>query len=529
MDKSRLGNSMKNTVIGIVFTMLNLIFQFSVKSVFIKLLGETYNGVNGLFSSILQVLNLAELGFASAVAYSLYRPLNEGNEREVAAYMNYFAKVYRVIAIIVAAAGALCIPILQYLINEDISELPFTLTQLRWYFVFYLANTVFSYLLAYKRTIISADQKMYIISISDNIANILLNVLQIILLLITHNYYAFLAVMLAKTVLNNLVVHLIANKNYPYLFTYRKEKLLSEQKKALYGNINALMLHKVGSVIIFGTISIVITAFVGARENGIYSNYVQIINGVNMFINIVFNSIVASVGDLCVKADDEDKYRVFKRIDFLGKWLTLFCTVCYINMFNTFINNIWIRSEGVHVFEFAVVVAIAISACVTYSRKAVLIFKDAMGLFKKDWYKPLIESAIGIALAIGLNYVWGVFGIVIGYTLAALFIAVPIEIFVLFKYGLHRKSFKYLLGQYAMLVFSVIFGIGLYYLCDLFKLSGAADFAVRTLMSLILPNLVLLLINIKNDNLKYYLGIVKNLNYKLVRVFNKGRNNDGKR
>ncbi len=519
MANSRLNKSIKNTIIGIIFTMLNLIFQFSVKSVFIKLLGETYNGVNGLFSSILQVLNLAELGFASAVAYSLYKPLNEGNEREVAAYMNYFARVYRVIALVVALAGALCIPILQFLINEDIAELPFTLNQLRLYFVFYLANTVFSYLLAYKRTIISADQKMYIISISDNIANILLNALQIILLLITHNYFAFLAVMVAKTIINNLVVHLIANKKYPYLFTYKKESLLPEQKKALYGNINALMLHKVGSVIIFGTISIVISAFVGAEENGIYSNYVQIINGVNLFINIVFNSIVASVGDLCVRASDEDKTRVFKRIDFLGKWLSVFCMTCYINMFNSFINSVWIRSDGVHSFEFAIVVAIAVSACTTYMRKTVLIFRDAMGLFKKDWYKPLIESAVGIALAIGLNFVAGVFGIVVGYTIAAVFIAVPIETYVLFKFGLHRKCLRYLIWQYVALAFAIALGIGVYYVCELFKLNGIIDFVVRTLISLIVPNIILLLVNIKNENLRYYINLLKNLTSKISNKF----------
>lgn len=508
--ESRLNKSLKNTVIGIVFTMLNLIFQFSVKSIFIELLGETYNGINGLFSSILQVLNLAELGFASAVAYSLYKPLNENNEREVAAYMNYFAKVYRVIALAVAIIGACCIPILQYLIKEDISELPFTLAQLRIYFVFYLANTVLSYLLAYKRTIISADQKLYIISISDNIANILLNILQIILLLITHNYYAFLAVMLAKTLLNNIVVHLIANKKYPYLLQYKKDKILPEQKKALYKNINALMLHKVGNVIIFGTISIVITALVGANENGIYSNYVQIINGVNLFINIVFNSVVASIGDFCVNADDEDKYRIFKRLDFLGKWLTVFCMVCYVNLFNSFIKNIWIRSEGIHSFTFSIVFAIALSACVTYSRKSVLIFRDAMGLFKKDWYKPIIESIAGVALAIGLNFVWGVFGIVIGYTVVAIVIAIPIETHVLFKFGIHKKYGKYLMGQYLTLIFGGVFSLAMYYLCGLFVLKGVWDFAVRALMSLVVPNVLLLIFNLKNDNLKYYMRIVSN-------------------
>lgn len=64
MQESRLNKSMKNTVIGVMGTLLNLLFQFIARSIFIKILGEAYNGVNGLFSSILTILNLAELGLS---------------------------------------------------------------------------------------------------------------------------------------------------------------------------------------------------------------------------------------------------------------------------------------------------------------------------------------------------------------------------------------------------------------------------------------------------------------------------------
>ena len=271
------------------------------------------------------------------------------------------------------------------------------------------------------------------------------------------------------------------------------------------------MLHKIGIVIIFGTVSIIITAFIGVNENGIYSNYVQIITGVNLFVNIIFNSIVASIGDLCVKASDEDKYRVFKRIDFIGNWLSVFTTVCYMNMFNTFINNVWLRSSGVHTFEFGIVVAITISATVSYMRKPVMIFRDAMGLFKKDWYKPLIESVVGIACAIGLSFVWGVFGVVIGYVIPRVVVAMPIETWVLYKYGLHKNFGKYMLLQYLRLIFNTALGIGIYYLCGLFNLKGIWDFAARTAVSLVLPNIILLLIFIKSDDLKYFLRILKSL------------------
>ena len=161
---SRVNKSLKNTIFGMVGLFCSLIVSFVSRSIFIKILGVEYNGVNGLFSNILNVLSLAELGFASSIAYALYRPLAENDEKSTAVLMHYFAKVYRTIAIVVGVAGCCCIPFLQYLISEDISELSFTLTELRIYFGMYLTNTVCSYLLAYKRTIITADQNSYIIS-----------------------------------------------------------------------------------------------------------------------------------------------------------------------------------------------------------------------------------------------------------------------------------------------------------------------------------------------------------------------------
>ena len=183
-EVSRVNKSLKNTVFGLVGMICALIVSFATKSVFVRLLGAEYNGVNGLFTNILQVLNLAELGFATSIAYALYKPLKAGDERTTAALMSYFAKIYRIIAIVVTVAGCCCIPFLQYLIAEDLSELSFTINQLRGYFAMFLANTVCSYLLAYKRTIITADQNNYLVTNVDNTFNILLNIVQIILLLI---------------------------------------------------------------------------------------------------------------------------------------------------------------------------------------------------------------------------------------------------------------------------------------------------------------------------------------------------------
>lgn len=506
--QSRVKNSFRNTMFGFLGLLLYQVFNFATRSVFIRLLGAEYNGVNGLFSNVLQILNLADLGFSTSIGYALYKPLKSGDEHMTAALMNFFAKVYRIIAAVVAVAGCCCIPFLQYLIAEDISELSFSIIELRGYFAMYLANTVCSYLLAYKRSIISADQKNYLISNVDNLCNILLNVAQIIMLLITKNFYAYLSIMIAKTVINNSVIHIIAGKKYPYLKVYRKERLPKVEKSIIFRNVQAAFLHRIGSVIIFSTTSVVISAFVSLIEAGQYSNYIMIVSGVNSFINIIFNSVTASIGNLCVDESEEKQYDIFKKLRYLSFFAAVFSYVCYIILFNPFI-EIWVGGDMV--MSMWVVFAISLNAMVGYLRQAVNTFKDAKGMFRNDWYKPLLEAGAGLGLAIGLSYVWGTFGVIMGYTLATIFIAVPVENCVLFKQGLHRPVIKQLFILAGVAAFAFAVGAAGYFI-GTFIPSGIGWFVLRFIFAVVLAAGTFILVTIKMPEFKYY----KNL---AVRIF----------
>ncbi len=501
---SRMAKSMKNSVVGIIGMMCTLILSFVSKSIFIKLLGNEYNGVNYLFTGILNALNLAELGFASAIAFALYKPLSEGDEELTSEIMNFFKTVYRIVALIVAVLGVCCIPILQFLIKEDVETLPFSLGQLRIYFSLFLLNTVLSYLLAYKRSLISADQRSYIISYVDYSANILLTLGQIALLLITKSYYAFLGIMIAKTVINNAVIALIANKKYPYLKKYRKNKLLSEEKKKIFNNVKAMMLHKIGTVVIFNTTAIVISAFVGIVENGLYGNYMSIASQVGTLIGMIFSSVTASVGNLCVEKDKDAQYDIFNKMNYFSLWLFYFSFISYVCLFNPFI-DIWL-GKGL-TFGIWTVIMISLNACVINLRKSVLTFRDAKGLFRSDRYKPLIEAAVGIGLAIGLGHVWGVFGVMLGYTIATVFIAIPIETWVLFKKGFDRSASRFILTSLLTVAATGIVAVGMYYLTSLVTLGGVGGFVIKTVMCLIIPNVLFLLATFWTKDFKYYQNI----------------------
>ena len=521
---SRTTKTIRNTAVGLIGLILSQLVTFVTKSVFVRLLGAEYNGVNGLFSNVLSILNLAELGFATSVAYALYKPLQEGDELKQAALMNYFARVYRIIAVIVAVMGCCCIPFLQYLIAEDISELSFSLNQLRGYFAMFLANTVCSYLLAYKRTIITADQNNYIISTVDNSCNIALNVLQIVLLLIYNNYYAYLATMIAKTLINNIILQIIADKKYPQLRKYKRAKLLSEDKKSLLRNVEASFVHRLGNVAMTGTTSIIISSFISLIAAGQYSNYFMICSSVNMVIDILFTSMTASLGNLCVSESEEAQYQVFKRVRYLSYFCGVFTLVCYICLFNPFI-EIWVGEDML--MPFAVVVAISFNSSKTYFRKAVNTFKDAKGMFRADWYKPIIEAVVSIGTAIGLSYVWGTFGVIFGHIIATMVFAVPIEYYVLFKKGLHKP----LLPQFAVLAIAIAFAFGLtaltYFICSYIP-NGIGWFILRFLFVVVFAAGVFILATFRTPEFKYYKAlsgrIFKAMIAKIKAMLHKGKN-----
>lgn len=497
---SRTSKSLKNTAFGLIGLLSSQIANFVSRSIFIGLLGAEYNGVNGLFSNILSLLNLAELGFATSIAYALYKPLKTGDERTTAALMSYFAKIYRIIAAVVAVAGCCCIPFLQYLIAEDLSDLSFSLNELRGYFAMYLASTVCSYLLAYKRTIITADQNNYIVTNVDNICNILLYVFQIILLLIYKNFYAYLAILVAKSFVNNLVLHIIAGKKYPYLKKYRKEKVPNAEKSAIFKNVQAAFMHRIGNVIIYSTTSIIISAFVSLVEAGKYSNYIMVVSGVNSFINIVFTSITASIGNLCVNEDETTQYKVFKKVQYISDFCTVFGLVCFVCLFNPFV-EIWVGSEMV--MPLSVVIVISLSAALGYLRKAVNTFKDAKGMFRADWFKPLLEAAVGVGLAIGLSYVWGTLGVVLGYLLATVVIAVPIENWVLFKQGLHKPFAKQMLLLVGTVIFAFASAAAAYFMTMAMP-SGVGWFILRLLICVVFAAGIFILATIRTQEFKYY-------------------------
>ena len=113
----RTKNSMLNMLVGVVGQLLSLILAFAGRLVFIHYLSSAYLGVNGLFSDVLGMLNLAELGIGSAMIFSLYLPAANNDEAALTRLMNLYRLLYRAVAGFVLVIGLCLMPFLRFLIK----------------------------------------------------------------------------------------------------------------------------------------------------------------------------------------------------------------------------------------------------------------------------------------------------------------------------------------------------------------------------------------------------------------------------
>lgn len=496
----RVENSIRNMKYNIVAQILNLIVQFVSRTFFIKILGNEYLGINGLFSNILTILSLADMGIGTVLIYSMYKPLANNDEEKMKALMNVYKKIYNVIAFTVLVIGLCITPFLQIFIKE-MPNIP----HIRFIFILYLLNTVVSYLCIYKISIINADQKNYIVTMRQQIINLIANIVMIVALLVTHNFIVYLIVQILFSVASNVYISKLAEKMYPFIKDCKGYKITEEEKKVIKKDTAAMMLHKIGGVVVGGTDNLIMSAMVGIDAVGIYSNYLLIINAIKKFTTQYFNSMSASVGNLNAEKDEEYSYNVFKKVFFGNFWIFTFCSICLFCLLNPFI-EIWIGSE--YTFNTPIVAAIVISFYVDGMRQTVLIFRDAMGIFTKDQIKPIIEAVANLVISIILTLKFGIIGIILGTIISMVCVCVWIEAKILFKYGFKKNVLEFF-KVYGKYLFIGATSFIITYVSN-FIIHGSNVIALigHFIVTIVVSNLVIGACTFKTEEFKYFWNMI---------------------
>ncbi len=499
MTESRTTNSIKNVSSGIIVQVINKLMAFVVRTIFIKVLSSEYLGINGLFTNILSMLSFAELGIGTAIIFSMYKPIAEDNEEKIKSLMNLYKKFYIGIGIFIAIVGICIIPFLKYIVKDA----PTIKENIICIYLLYLFNSSSSYFFTYKKSIISAYQKERILNTIDSIFYIIKSIMEILFLIITHNFIVYLCVQIGMTVFENVVISIKANKMFPFLKSKDVKKLSPDETKSIFSKVKSLFIYKIGVSILTGTDNIIISAIIDISTVGLCSNYTLIIESVKSVILTAFNGITASVGNLNAVGEKRKKENIFNQLTFISFWIFGFCTIAFIVLLNPFI-RLWLGEK--YCLPYIVSISLALSFFVLGLRNSAYIYRTTLGLFEKGKYTPFIASIINIVLSILLGKLIGVSGVYFATAISQMLSYSIIDPYIVYKYEFETPLRKY---WYKIIKYYIILTIGgiVTFLLSYHIKYTFMGFIARIAIVAIVPNVIFGLTLYKSTEFKSLLNI----------------------
>lgn len=498
---------------GTALQIMKIAVPFIMRTVMLYLLGVEYLGLNSLFTSVLSVLNLAELGVGAAMVYSMYQPIVDDDTEKICALMQLYKIYYRIIGVVICVLGLLLLPFIPKLIN---GEVPPDINV----YILYLMNlaaTVFSYwLFAYKSSVLQAHQRNDVISKATLISDTIKYALQFGVLAVFRNYYLYVMAILITQVLNNILSAAFAKKMYPQYCA--RGTLPKDERKAINRNIRDLFTAKVGTVIVYSSDNIVISAFLGLRMLAIYQNYYYLFSSVTAMITLIFTSVRAGIGNSIIVDTKKKVFRDFEKLLLIIAWLAGFCATCFLCLYQPFM-ELWVGADLL--MDFGVVICMAVYFFVHCLNIFLNSYKDACGMWHLDRFRPLVEAATNLLLNIILVQYIGLYGIVIS-TIVSMLLVAPWLIRNLFRQIFEKNNLKPFLKRLGFYV--VVTGIvmtAIYTICRLVDLPLIWVILVRLAICIVGANLLLFAFYCKLPEFKQCVVLVDQVTKGKVKLIHK--------
>lgn len=504
MKLARSNNLVTNLKWGIVYRFSGILIPFVCKAAIIRIFGINYLGLNSLFTSILSTLNLAEMGFGSAVVFFMYKAIADENVDEICRLLNYYKKVYRTIGCIVLGIGLLLMPFLKFLIKKDIPE------DINIYIIYLitLSATVISYFLfAYKTSILTAFQRESVLYKIRAFVLIAESILQIISIFLFRNYYMYLLITVISAAANNIMADHYIRNNYPQYVA--KGDVTKDVRREIGEKIKGLIFYKIGGVIVTSADSIVISMFLGLTISGIYGNYYYVITLLFGVLAVYYTSFRAGLGNSVVTENFEKNYSTFCQLQFVQNWLIGFCTTCLLCLYQDFIS---VYAGKDNKLSIGIVICLCLLFYTWKIQDIAYVYKEACGFWTKDKYRPLIGSLLNLMLNIISIQFIGLYGVI----LSTVCIAVSIDLIwspkALFNDYFKKSRKEYYLMLIHGVVNCLVMCVITYYLTSLIDTGHSlANFAIKMVVCAIVPNILFFVINYKRQEMDMLLKRVKRI------------------
>ena len=513
MNRNRTKNTLLMILTGLGSKLIELPLGFLTRTIFISTLGAEYLGINSVFTSLISMLSLADLGIASAISYYLYKPVAENNIPQIKSYMEFYKKSYRLIGVTILFFGLCLIPFMDKFINLN----PNIEINIYLIFILFLLNSVFSYLFfAYRRIIISVNQKGYTLNLVNTIFYIINSLTTIYILLNYKNYVLCLIVNGTILIVQNICISILVGKVFPFINEKDFIPLDKEKKKIILVDVKSVAINKLSAILFNSTDNIIISVFIGTVFSGYNSNYLMIISSVLGIVSIVEASFVAGVGNITATSTKEVKLLFFKKFDFINFWIKSFCTVCFFQLLNPFI-TLWIGED--YLFSQGIVILICLNFLTQQLLCTIYTFRETMGLFRYGKYLQLIAGVANIFLSIILSKPLGVFGVFLATPICFVSVFAITFIKIDFIYGFEMSPIKHILKYFYYIFITVISCSAVFFICLIFKELNWVTFIGQMAVCVVVPNLIIYLFFRKSQEFAYTkeksLSILKSLKTRL--------------
>ena len=300
----RLKNIFRNSFFALLSQLLLILIGFVSQRVMNLTMGEELVGMNSVISNIIGILSVSELGISTSIVYHLYKALADKDDEKIASLMNLYRRAYYIFAVVITFSGLCVMPFVHLFLRDN----SFSLSYIRLIYSLWLMRTVLSYLLSYKKSLLIADQKEYIVSIITLIINVLNYSSIIVILKLWKNYQLALFLNTIVEVILNIWISRYVDRKYVFLKRNMKKRLDTEMIKRIFGDIKNIFISRLSSKILVSTDNLIISGFISVATVGRYANYSLILQSVMNIMLTLSNALQPSVGNMFVEDKKEKNY-----------------------------------------------------------------------------------------------------------------------------------------------------------------------------------------------------------------------------
>lgn len=500
----RAKNASLNTIWAIVSQGVIVILGLFSRKVFLNHLGAELLGVNSLFSDVLLLFSFADLGFGVAIMFSMYQPIAENNTRRVQSLLVFYREIYNYVIAALIVISLLFIPFL-FTISSTIA-----ISDLLIYYLFFQANNIIAYIWAYRESYVVASQNERIITKVNMLFSVCTTLILMIAVVIYGNYLFYLLLTLVLGVINKLWKNSYIKRRFPITIIDGVENISKDEKKDVIKKSTALLITKIGHLLINQTDSLVVSTMINVTQWGFASNYLVIKKSIFTVTNRIYSGLLPSMGNLVASADKGRELNIFLKYDFLNAWIHTFCFVAFVTLSTPFValffgDNVTLPNSFVFFFFLA--------AFVDGLRSPVSILREATGSYEADKWYFMLAAAVNLGVSLLLAYYMGLNGVFIG-TICAMTVLHVSCTFVLFGKGRYEfKPLQYLCQILKHIAIgTAILAVNCYVsqiLCQGVK-NVYISFVVTGLITLIIPNLLWVLLHYKDENMQEIMHYVNN-------------------